>query len=128
MRLTKTLAAALTLSILFLPGAGKIARAADGAQIFRQDCAICHDTEPGKNKLGPSLAGIVGRKSGSIADYTYSSAMRSAGLTWDEKTLDKYLTNPHAVVPGTKMLFIGVKNGKDRQALIQYLATLKSGS
>ncbi len=117
--------AALVLSNL-LPGlSGRAAWAADGEQLFRRYCSVCHDTEPGKNKIGPSLAGIVGRKSGSVADFDYSDGMRSANLTWDQATLDQFLADPRAKVPGTKMLFPGVKNTDDRHAIIQYLATLK---
>jgi len=114
----------LAASALGLLGA-PFARAADGEQIFRRYCFVCHDTEPGKNKLGPSLAGIVGRASGSVADFSYSDAMQSAGLKWDEQTLDQYITDPRGKVPGNKMLFPGVKNPDDRKALIEYLKTLK---
>jgi len=103
-----------------------VAFAADGEQIFRRYCMVCHDIEPGKNKLGPSLAGIVGRKSASVADFSYSDAMQAAGLTWDEQSLDQYLADPRGKVPGNKMLFPGVKNADERKALIDYLKTLKS--
>jgi cytochrome c2 len=99
--------------------------AADGADIFNDDCAVCHSSDPGTNKLGPSLAGVVGRKSASLGDYSYSPAMTKANLTWDKATLDKYLTDPQQVVPGTKMLFPGIKNDADRKTLIDYLATLQ---
>jgi cytochrome c len=103
------------------------AMAADtGDQLFRRYCFICHSTEPGQMKLGPSLAGVVGRESGTLPGYSYSPAMKAAHLTWDEATLDKYLTDPRGVVPGTKMLFVGVKNPDDRKALIAYLKSLKS--
>ena len=75
-------------------------QAADGAALFNANCAVCHSTEPGTNKLGPSLAGIVGRKSASLGDYCYSPAMAKAGITWDRATLDKYLTDPQAMVAG----------------------------
>jgi cytochrome c2 len=96
----------------------------DGAQLFKRYCSVCHDTEPGKNKLGPSLAGIVGRKAGSLENYVYSPAMRQARFTWDKTALDRYLNNPRAVVPNNKMLFVGVKNAAERHAIIDYLATL----
>ena len=97
-----------------------------GETIFKRTCFICHSTEAGQNKVGPSLFGVVGRPSGQEAGFNYSDAMQSAHLTWDEATLDKYLTNPKSVVPGTKMLFIGIKNDADRHALIDYLKSLKS--
>ena len=95
-----------------------------GADVFADNCAVCHSPDAGTNKLGPSLFGVVGRKAGSVADYAYAPAMKNAGLTWDTATLDKYVTDPQSVVPGTKMLFPGIKSADDRKALIQYLATL----
>ncbi|HUB97707.1 MAG TPA: cytochrome c family protein [Stellaceae bacterium] len=100
--------------------------APDGQQLFQRYCFICHSTEAGQNKVGPSLAGVVGRKSGQEPGFDYSEAMQSANKTWDEATLDKYLTDPRQVVPGTKMLFIGIKNADERHALIDYLKSLKS--
>lgn len=102
------------------------ALAADGDQLFKRYCSVCHGTEPGQNKVGPSLAGVVGRASGTEAGFNYSAAMQSAHLTWDEATLDKYLTDPKATVPGNKMLFQGVKNPDERHAIIDYLKSLKS--
>jgi cytochrome c len=118
---------ALALCALAAMTAANPAQAADsGAQTFHQYCAICHDTTPGKNKVGPSLAGVFGRAAGQEPGFDYSTAMQSSGLTWDEKTLDTYLTNPRTKVPGTKMLFPGIRNADQRQALIAYLKTLKS--
>lgn len=87
-------------------------------------CMVCHTFEAGKNKIGPSLAGVVGRKSGSIADFAYSPAMKGSNLTWDAATLDRYLANPRTVVPGTKMIFPGLPSAADRANLIAYLAQL----
>jgi len=102
------------------------AYADDGPTVFNDNCAVCHSTEPGVNKLGPSLAGIVGRPAASLKEYPYSDAMEHAGVTWTKLVLDKYLSDPQAMVKGTKMLFVGLKNGKDRKALIDYLASLKN--
>jgi len=101
------------------------ARAQDGAQLFKMDCAVCHSTEAGQNKVGPSLFGVVGRKAGTSADYTYSDAMKNSGITWTSDQLDKYLANPKGVVPNTKMIFLGLKNPDDRKAIVDYLASLK---
>jgi cytochrome c2 len=98
----------------------------DGPTIFNDNCAVCHSVEPGVNKLGPSLAGVVGRPSASLKDFPYSDAMQKAGVTWTKLVLDKYLTDPQAMVKGTKMLFPGIKNTRDRKTLIDYLATLKN--
>jgi cytochrome c len=99
--------------------------AADGANLFKHKCGSCHSTEAGKNRVGPSLAGVFGRKSASIQTYSYSEAMRSSGLTWDAASLDSYLANPRNKVHGTKMTFVGLPQAKDRADLIAYLRTLK---
>jgi cytochrome c len=96
---------------------------AAGKQVFAE-CAGCHSTAPGENKIGPSLAGVIGRKSGAVPGFAYSPAMESANVTWDETTLDKFLAGPGTFVHGTKM-FISVPSGTDRQNLIAYLETLK---
>jgi cytochrome c len=99
--------------------------AANGQELFKHKCGICHSIEAGKNRVGPSLAGVVGRPAASINSYSYSDAMRSAGLTWDAATLDIYLANPRAKVPGTKMTFPGLPQANDRTDIIAYLSTLK---
>lgn len=119
---------ALAALVLALAGlsAGPVRAADNGEQLFRRYCSVCHSTEPGQNKVGPSLAGVVGRQSGTEAGFNYSEGMQSAHLTWDEATLDKYLTDPKTTVPGNKMLFQGVKNPDERHAIIDYLKSLKS--
>jgi nitrite reductase (NO-forming) len=82
--------------------------------------------EPGKNILGPSLAGIIGRKAGGEAGYSYSPAMTQAGIVWDEKTLDAYLADPAKTVPGNKMPFPGLKTDQDRSDVIAFLASSAS--
>jgi cytochrome c len=98
--------------------------AAAGKQVFTTTCGACHSTEPGVNKIGPSLAGIVGSKSGAVPGYNFSPALKAANITWDEQTLDKFLENPSADVHGTKMV-IRVPNAENRQNIIAYLETLK---
>jgi len=88
-------------------------------------CALCHTVEAGKNKIGPSLFGVVGRKSANLDNFDYSEAMKKFDQTWDAETLDKYLADPRAVVPNTKMIFPGIKDEKERQDVIAYLETLK---
>jgi cytochrome c len=121
---TKT-AAILAAAALALGVGTSAASAADGADFFNSNCAVCHSTDPGTNKLGPSLAGVVGRKSAALQDYSYSPAMTKLNATWDKATLDKYLADPQGMVPGTKMIFPGVKDEADRKALIDYLGTLQ---
>ena len=98
--------------------------AAAGKEVFKK-CALCHSPDAGVNKIGPSLHGIVGRHSASIENFTYSPAMKAADKVWDEATLSTYLTDPRGLVPGTKMIFPGLKDEKDRQNVIAYLETLK---
>jgi cytochrome c len=95
-----------------------------GQQAFAGRCAACHSTAPGENKIGPSLAGVFGRRSGSEAGYSYSPALKAASITWDEHTLNEFLANPAADVHGTKM-FISVPDAADRENVIAYLKTLK---
>ena len=117
----------LAASILMGMGVVSSACAADvdaGKRVFNK-CAICHTAVAGKNALGPSLFGVVGRKSGTAPGYNYSEAMKNANKTWDEASLNAYLTDPKAVVPGNKMSFAGLPNADDRANVIAYLATLK---
>ena len=98
---------------------------ANGSKIFKTQCGTCHRAEAGKNLIGPSMFGIVGRPSGSVTGFKYSAANQEAKLTWDVATLDVYLTNPRAKVPGTTMTFAGLKNETQRADVIAYLETLK---
>jgi cytochrome c len=92
-----------------------------GKKIFMR-CVACHAVQPGAGaKMGPNLAGVVGRKSGAAAGFKYSAAMQKAKLTWNEATLDKWLTKPSGVVPGTSMAFPGLPNPADRANVIAYL-------
>ena len=91
-----------------------------GKAVFAR-CVACHSMEPNKNKLGPSLSNIVGRKAGTVPGFKYSQAMAKSGKIWDAKTLDAYLAAPTKALPGTTMV-IGVPNAADRANLIAYLA------
>ena len=91
----------LTVSAALLANAaaGVAAQAADaaaGEAVFKSQCSICHSVQAGRNQVGPSLAGIVGRPAGQVANFHYSPANKNSGLTWDQATLDRYLTNPSA--------------------------------
>ncbi len=95
--------------------------AAAGEKVFGK-CKICHQIGEGaKNAVGPVLNGVVGRKAGTIEGYSYSSANKDSGLTWDEATLKEYLKNPRGKVPGTKMIFPGLTSEKDIDDVIAYL-------
>ena len=93
-----------------------------GEKIFKQKCSQCHTIDDGgANKLGPNLHGIVGRNTGSVDGFNYSFANKSKNITWSEETLDEYLTNPKKYIPGTKMIFAGLKKKSERNELIAYL-------
>jgi cytochrome c2 len=117
---------AITLALATLPAvqASAAGSAAAGKQDFTIFCAGCHSTSPGQNGIGPSLAGIVGRASGSESGYQYSSGMSNAHITWSTANLDRFLADPSGLVSGTKM-FQAVPDAKQRQDIIAYLATLK---
>ena len=95
-----------------------------GKVVFLQ-CKTCHVLEPGQNRIGPSLAGIVGRAAGTVEGFSYTPANANSGITWTEEKLFQYLENPQRVVPGTKMAFAGLSKAQDRADVIAYLKTLK---
>jgi cytochrome c len=112
---------------LVLAGSATAALAADpaaGQQIFRAQCSICHSVAPGVNSIGPTLFGVVGRLAGSVPGFQYTPEHKKLGVTWDAATLDKYLTNPRAMVPDTTMIYAGLKDDVERANLIAYLQTL----
>jgi cytochrome c len=110
--------------VLALAAVGAHAQdAAAGKAVFAQ-CTACHSVD-GSNGAGPTLKGIVGSKSGEVAGFRFSRAMKNAGITWDEKTLDAYIANPQTAIPGNVMPFSGLPDAKQRADLVAYLATLK---
>ena len=120
----KAVFAALASAVLFSVPAHAAGDAAAGEKVFAQ-CKACHENEKGVNKIGPTLKGVVGRKTASVPGYKYSDAMAAkgaAGQVWDEATLTAYLPSPKAMVPGTKMAFAGLKKPEDVQNVIAYLA------
>lgn len=94
-----------------------------GQAAFSQ-CAACHVVSPGRNGVGPNLHGVVGRRAGTVAGYGYSPAMLGSAQTWDRASLDRYLADPQAVVPGTRMAWT-VADATQRTQLIDYLETLR---
>ena len=119
------LGAALGLAVAAAFALGTPAAAANpdhGKQVFAA-CAACHTEKP--DALGPSLKGVVGRKSAALDDFRYSGPMRRANLTWDEATLKQFLADPQTKVAGTRMPFGGLSDPKDVDDVVAYLATLK---
>jgi cytochrome c len=112
---------AMTLAVVFAVGhpapSSASGDAAHGATIYQQ-CMICHSLD--KNGIGPRHRGVFGRKAGSVADYAYSAALKASNIVWNETTLDRWLTSPQAVVPGTKMMF-AVADAQDRADVIAFL-------
>ena len=91
-----------------------------GKRIFGL-CAGCHSLKPGEIRVGPSLAGLIGRKAGSGPGFRYSMALKNAAIVWDEKTLDAWLANPRKLIPGNRMPFLGLKKGEQRVDVIAFL-------
>ena len=100
---------------------------ASGERVFTQ-CRACHQVgETAKNAVGPVLNGLFGRKSGTIEGYSYSPANKNSGLTWDEATFREYIKDPRAKIPGTKMVYAGVKDEQRVNDLIAYLKQFDAG-
>lgn len=98
--------------------------AAAGAKLFNA-CKVCHATTAGKNMIGPSLFGVVGRTSGAVKGFNYSAANKAGHIKWTQDNLFAYLLNPRKMVPGTTMAYAGMTDPQKRANLVAYLATLK---
>jgi cytochrome c len=97
----------------------------DGQTAFNNSCRTCHTMKEGDNRQGPSLAGIVGRKAGSLPGFNYSPSMKQSGITWDEATLDKFIADPEQVVHGSTMKpYGGITDAAQRKTIVDFL---KSG-
>jgi cytochrome c len=113
---------AVALAVMALAGT---AQADDGAVVRGEarfaDCAACHRLEPGVNNVGPSLHGIFTRKAGEVVDFRYSPAIKRSGIAWTPETLEKFIADPQAMVPGNRMPYAGMTNANDRADLIAFL-------
>ena len=118
----------LVVGVLFsVTGSVLPARAQDaeaGKAVFKAICNLCHEASEGKNRVGPSLYGVVGRKSGTLPGFNYSEVVKGAGMTWTEEALDKWINSPQTTVPGTRMTYSGLKDDKKRHDVIAFLKTL----
>jgi cytochrome c len=113
----------LFVALLAVAGAGQAQAqdAAAGEKVYAV-CKACHQIgETAKNSVGPELNGLIGRHSGAVAGYSYSPANKNSGLTWDEATFREYIKDPKAKIPGTKMVFAGIKDDKKIDDLIAFL-------
>jgi cytochrome c len=117
---TAPAATKISLDIKDATGAAVSGDPVSGKAVFVQ-CQTCHSKDPGVNKVGPSLHGIIGRHSGSIPGFNYSTANKGSGIVWTEQELYAYLENPQKVVPGTYMTYTGVKDPQKRADVIAYL-------
>jgi cytochrome c len=117
---------ALAMIVAFWIAAADAAFAADepkgGQEAFNNSCRTCHSSKEGDNRLGPDLHGVIGRKAGSVQGYNYSQSMKNSGITWDEASLDKFITNPDSLVPNNNMKpFTGVSDAGTRKSIIDFL-------
>lgn len=124
MRYSSLLWAVVAGSALGSAGLARAQNPAAGRAIFRSQCSICHSVEPGRNMIGPSLFGVVGRPAAQVRGFPYSAATKDSGLTWTPATLDRFLASPRGVVPHTRMMYNGLRDPQARADLIAYLATL----
>ncbi|WP_448954795.1 c-type cytochrome [Labrys neptuniae] len=109
------------LSSILISSAAFAQDAALGEKVFIK-CKVCHQVgETAKNAVGPELNGVIGRKSGSVEGYSYSTGMKNSNLTWAEDSISEYLKNPKQKVPGNKMAFVGLSKPEDIANVIAYL-------
>jgi cytochrome c len=122
-RIAGTALALLLLALVVFPKVSRAAEADLGKKLFLVRCSGCHSID--RNREGPNLAGVYGRQAGTAPDYKYSTALKSAHFVWDDQQLEKWLTNPQALVEGANMDF-HVPKAEDRTAIIGYLKSLSS--
>ena len=93
---------------------------------FNNHCRTCHSVQPGDNRLGPALHGVMGRKAGSVEGFAYSPGFKTTDVVWDEANMDQFIANPNSLFPGNNMAtFAGLSDAGERKVIIEYLKTLK---
>lgn len=125
----KAAAGALLLALAATQGAVAMAdtcpaaEAEQGRNVFARDCSVCHSAQKdGPGMMGPNLHGVVGRMSGSLAGFSYSEAMKTRGAAWSRDSIDAFITQPQAAVPGTYMPFAGLADAAERRAVTCWLS------
>jgi cytochrome c len=117
--------AAIVVAIAGLAGAAAGAQEAEdpGFRLYQQHCRTCHVMKAGDNRLGPHLAGILGRQAGAVEGFPYSTTMRNSTVVWDAATLDAFIADPIGFMPGNRMLYPGMTSAADRAAVVGYMAS-----
>ncbi len=115
-----TILAAVFAALALNAGNASAADAAKGKKVYNK-CKACHALKAGKNKVGPTLHGLFGRKAATVPNFKYSKAMKASGVTWDEESLRAYLKKPRKFIKGTRMAFAGIKKKKQMDDLVAYL-------
>lgn len=130
MKLSSTVHLALVFSPLLLSHSASAAAEPDfGATTFARACAACHSLQPNRNMTGPSLAGVWGRKAGTLQSFDrYSLALKSVNVTWDASSLDQWIKDPSRFIPRNRMTFPGIADSQARRELIDYLRRANAGT
>jgi len=120
MKLLSMLLVALSFSMVSGASASAEGDASKGERVFRK-CKACHSLEAGKKMMGPSLAGLLGRKAGTVEGFRYSKAMAAKDIVWDDETMSAFLKAPRTYIKGTKMAFVGLRKPQEVEDLLAYL-------
>lgn len=116
----------LSFALAFGGAASALADAAAGKSLFNMQCAMCHSVGKGAaSTVGPNLYGVVGRKAGTLAGFSYSPAMKAVAYAWTTDKIAAYLKAPAAAIRGNRMPFAGLKSGQEAEDVADYVATLK---
>lgn len=121
--MTKSFQGMMAVIVALMVGATSVRAEGDadaGKKIYNK-CKACHALEAGKNRVGPSLHGIVGREAGTVGEFKYSDAMKESGIAWTAEEIDAYLADPKGFIPGNKMAFPGLKKEQDRADVIAFI-------